>query len=171
MSQRPSAYVDAEAVEGRLRWVDNEVAQSEAESLGVLLDENGPRSQPGDALHHTWRQRPAPVLIGQHNSISPAFRLQREEQNRGCISTRHNDRPFFVSLAGKHNAALEQERVWCCVALNSSQINSRLFWGPCEHAWHKSPKIIPVRPSQPWDSYLNRTELSCVSCQVESVRL
>lgn len=70
---RAQSYL--EAVEGGLRRVDDEVSQSEAESLRVLLEENGPWSLPRHAFHLTRRQRPTPVLIGRHHAISPPFSL------------------------------------------------------------------------------------------------
>lgn len=80
--QSSPAYL--EAVKGGLWWVDNEVAQSEAESLRVLLEENGPWALPWHALHLAWWQRPAPVLIGRHHAISSPFSLLRRENGENA---------------------------------------------------------------------------------------
>lgn len=64
-----------EAVEGRLWWVDDEVAQSEAEALRVLLEVNGSWALPGHTLHLSRGQRPTSVLHGRHHAISPPFSL------------------------------------------------------------------------------------------------
>ena len=65
-------------VQGRLWRVDDEVAQREAEALGVLVEEQGPRPMPphADALparpaHQRW----ARVVTGRGEPISPPFSL------------------------------------------------------------------------------------------------
>lgn len=78
-----------EAVERRLWWVDNEVAQSEAKPLWVFLEINGPWTLPPHALHLTHWQRPAPVLIGWHQTISPPFSLLEREESTKCLDQYH----------------------------------------------------------------------------------
>lgn len=53
LSTATEQSTNLDVVERGLWWVDNEVAQSEAKSLRVLLNENGPWALPQHALHLT----------------------------------------------------------------------------------------------------------------------
>lgn len=69
-----------EVVERGPRWIHNEVPQSEAESLQVPLEENGPCILQQDALNLTRRQWPGFVLQARHHAISLLFSLVKRKK-------------------------------------------------------------------------------------------